>query len=402
MPKISSRSNLIVASPIRRIAALLAVARRRRDIISFGGGAPSLEPPKELIEEAIKILKEHDTTRPFAYGATKGLLELREAISMDLKKYGGIEYSPDQIIVTEGATEGIYVALSAVVDKGDEIILMDPTYLGYSEPIKLLEGKIVRLPVYIEDDFQPSLDLLNEKITNKTKAIMILSPDNPTGRVIRKEIAKGIVDLANDHDFWIIADDTYKHIIYEGEHVWISALENAYERTITVCTFSKSASLPGLRLGYVYGPEEAVECMERIKQYLTLCPNTFSQMVVKKFLESDMKERYIKEVVIPTYKERRDVMGKALEEHLPDAVINWPAGAFYFFVNLSNYLERIGMDDEEFANKLLEEKNVVVIPGKYFGENGRNHVRLTFVSESNERIVRGIELMSEFISERSK
>ncbi len=402
MPKISSRSNLIVASPIRRIAALLAVARRRRDIISFGGGAPSLEPPKELVEEAIKILKEHDNTRPFAYGATKGLLELREIISMDLKKYGGIEYSPDQIIVTEGATEGIYIALSAVVDKGDEIILMDPTYLGYSEPIKLLEGKIVRLPVYIEDDFQPSLDLLNEKITDKTKAIMILSPDNPTGRVIREEIAKGIVDLANDHDFWIIADDTYKHIIYEGKHVWISALENAYERTITVCTFSKSASLPGLRLGYVYGPEEAVECMERIKQYLTLCPNTFSQMVVKKFLEGDMKERYIKEVVIPTYKERRDVMGKALEEHLPDAVINWPAGAFYFFVNLSNYLERIGMDDEEFANKLLEEKNVVVIPGKYFGENGRNHVRLTFVSESNERIVRGIELISEFISEHSK
>lgn len=402
MPKISYRSDLVVASPIRRIAALLAEARRRKDIISFGGGAPSLEPPKELVEEAIKILKDHDVTRPFAYGATKGILELRETICADLKKYGGIDYNPDQVIVTEGATEGIYVALSAVLDKGDEVILMDPTYLGYSEPIKLLGGKIVRLPVYIGEDFQPSLDLLSEKISDKTKAIMILSPDNPTGRVIREDIAKGIVDLACDHDFWIIADDTYKHIIYEGKHVWISALENAYERTITVCTFSKSASLPGLRLGYVYGPEEAIECMERIKQYLTLCPNTFSQMVVKKFLEGELKERYIKEVVVPTYMERRNVMGKALEENLPDATINWPAGAFYFFVDISNYLKQLGMDDEEFANRLLEKKSVVVIPGKYFGENGRNHVRLTFVSETNERIVKGVELIAEFIRENVK
>jgi len=397
MPPIASRLNYIKASPIRRIAALLDEARRHRDIISFGGGAPSLPPPKEIIDYLIDRLK-NETRKTVGYCGTRGLPELRELIAMDLKKNWGVDYDPkNEIIITDGGTEGIFLALSSIIEKNDEVIILDPTYLGYSEAIKLLEGRVRKIPVKVENGYQPSLEDLKHTISPLTKAFILLSPDNPTGRIIDEDFVKGLVDLAADYDFWIIYDAAYKYITYGNPNPWVDSHPGARERTITINTFSKEASLPGFRLGYTTGPKEVIEAMEKIKQYVSLAPDTVGQYALLKFYQEDIKERYLNEIVIPTYKRRRDLMYELIKEHLPDAKTVLPEGAFYFFVDISHYLELMNRDDEEFANRLLYRKNVVVIPGSHFGEMGKSHIRMTFVSEPEERIREGMKRIGAFV-----
>ncbi|MCD6562397.1 MAG: pyridoxal phosphate-dependent aminotransferase [Thermoproteales archaeon] len=397
MPSTASRLNYIKTSPIRRIASLLDEVRRRSDIISFGGGAPSLPPPKEIIDYLVDKLR-NDTQKTVGYCGTRGLPELRELISNDLKENYGIEYDPSsEIIITDGGTEGIFLALSSIIEKGDEVIIMDPTYLGYSEAIKLLEGRVRKIPVKVEDGYQPNLEDLKHIISPVTKAFILLSPDNPTGRIIKEEFVKGLVDLAVDNDFWIIYDAAYKYITYDAVNPWVDKYSGARERTITINTFSKEASLPGFRLGYSTGPKEIIDAMEKIKQYVSLAPDTVGQYALLKFYQDGIKEKYLKDIVIPTYKKRRDLMYSLIKEHLPDAKTVKPEGAFYFFVDISHYLELMNRDDEEFANRLLYRKNVIVIPGSHFGDTGRNHIRMTFVSESEERIIEGLRRIGAFV-----
>lgn len=397
MPNLSSRLSYVRASPIRRIAALLDRARRRGDIISFGGGAPSIPPPEELVAHLIELLRENPT-KTVSYCGTRGLPELRELIARDLEECYGVEYDPEsEIIVTEGGTEGIFLALLSILDKNDEVVLLDPTYLGYGEAVKLAGGRVRKVPVTVDTGYQPSLEDLKEVISPLTKAFILLSPDNPTGRIVDEGFVKGLVDLAADHDFWIVYDAVYKHIVFEGENVWVDSIPGARERTITINSFSKEASIPGFRLGYVTGPKDAVDAMERLKQYVSLAPNTVGQYALLKFYEEGIKDRYLKEVVIPTYKRRRDLMYELIREYLPEAKTVLPQGAFYFFVDMRYYLEKMGRGDEEFANRLLYRKNVVVVPGSHFGEMGRGHVRLTFVSETEDRIVEGMKRIGAYV-----
>ncbi len=398
MPRLATRTQTIVSSPIRRIAALLDEARRKGDIISFGGGAPSLPPPQEVVEYLAEALKRYPQ-KTVAYGSTRGMIELRELIAQDLKKYWGVSYDPhEEIIIVNGGTEGIYLALGAILEPGDEVILIDPTYVGYSEPIRLFGGRVRYVPVRVEEGYQPKIEDVKKVVSPLTKAFILLSPDNPTGRIVTEEFVSDLVKLAREHDFWIIFDAVYKHITYGRQTPWVDAYPGARERTITIHSFSKEASIPGFRLGYVTGPPEVIEAMEKIKQYVSLAPDTPGQIAMIKFYENGIKERYLNEVVIPTYKKRRDFMYKAIQEYLPEAKTTLPEGAFYFFVDLRPYLEAMGRDDEEFANRLLYRKSVVVIPGKYFGEMGRGHVRMTFVSESEERIEEGLKRMNAFIT----
>jgi len=397
LPSVSDRLELIRYSPIRQIAALLDRSRSKRSIISFGGGAPSLPPPKEILEEISRLLND-ETVRAVGYCGTKGLPELRELISEDIERYFGTYYDPNsEIIITEGATEGILLALFSILNKNDEVILIDPTYVGFSEPIKLAGGRVKHIPALVKRGYQPRVEDLEASLTSRTKAFILLSPDNPTGRIISREFVKALVDLAVDRDFWIIYDATYKHIVYEGENVWVPGFPGAMERTIVVNTFSKEASIPGLRLGYTLAPKEIIEAMEKLKQYTSLAPNTLGQYALMKFYQDGVKDRYLKEVVLPTYKRRRDLMGELLRKYLPEAETVKPQGAFYYFVDIRPYLERMGRDDKEFANRLFYRKEVVVIPGAFFGEMGIGHVRMTFVSEPEERIKEGIERIGEFI-----
>jgi len=396
MAKLSSRIDKIHTSPIRRVAALLDDARERSDVISFGGGAPSLPPPKKFLDEFSRLLNENPL-RSCGYTGTKGIPQLREAIAGDVKKYSKVDFDPNsEIIVTTGATESIYSTIMSLIDSGDEIIITDPTYLGYREMIELAQGRPKQIPVHVENGYQPDGEELREAVSKKTKAIIVLSPDNPTGRIVNESFVKTLVDLAEDYDFWIISDEIYKHIVYEGEHVWISRHPGAKERTITVCSFSKEAGIPGLRLGYTLAPKQVIDAIEKMQQYSTLAPESIAQFPLVKFLNENMKEQYIKDTV-SSYSKKRDFMGKMIQQHLPLAKTVKPAGAYYYFVDMRDYLTKANRTEEEFAENLLRTTNVAVIPGRFFGDNGIGHVRMTFVSETEERIQLGIEKMARFL-----
>ncbi len=398
MPSLSSRPTLIKASPIRRIAALLDEARRKEDIISFGGGAPSLPPPQEVVDFLIDSFRKNPQ-KTVAYGSTRGLVELRQLIAEDLKKYWGVEYDPaEEILIVNGGTEGIYLALASILEPNEEVIILDPTYLGYSEAIKLFNGRIRRVPVTVENDYQPRLEDVEKVVSPLTKAFILLSPDNPTGRIVTEKFVKGLIDLAVKYDFWILFDAVYKHITYGRPTPWVDRYPEARDRTITINSFSKEASIPGFRLGYVTGPKEAIDAMEKIKQYVSLAPDTVGQIAMIKFYQDGIKDRYLRDVVIPTYKKRRDLMYELIKEYLPEAKTVLPEGAFYFFVDIRSYLEAMGRNDEEFANRLLYRKSVVVIPGIFFGERGRGHVRMTFVSEPEDRIREGVKRIGAYVS----
>jgi aspartate aminotransferase len=396
MAKLSSRIDKIHTSPIRRVAALLDDARERSDIISFGGGAPSLPPPKKFLDEFSRLLNENPL-RSCGYTGTKGIPQLREAIARDVKKYSKVDFDPNsEIIVTTGATESIYSTIMSIIDSGDEIIITDPTYLGYREMIELAQGRPKQIPVHVENGYQPDGEELREAVSKKTKAIIVLSPDNPTGRIVNESFVKTLVDLAGDYDFWIISDEIYKHIVYEGKHVFISRFPGAKERTITVCSFSKEAGIPGLRLGYTLAPKQVIDAIEKMQQYSTLAPESIAQFPLVKFLNENMKEQYIKDTV-SSYSKKRDFMGKMIQQHLPLAKTVKPAGAYYYFVDMRDYLTKANRTEEEFAENLLRTTNVAVIPGRFFGDNGIGHVRMTFVSETEERIQLGIEKMARFL-----
>jgi len=284
------------------------------------------------------------------------------------------------------------------LNPGDEVIISDPTYLAYERVIKFIGAKPVPVPVKWQEDFQMFPEKVNEAVNSKTKAIITLSPDNPTGRMLDDKNFKGIVEIVEDKNLWLLTDDIYKYIFYEGKFTNSIAF-GGHDKTVTCCSFSKTASIPGFRLGYAYSTTEVVDKMEKLKQYTSLCPSRPAQIVIQKLLENNAKiqDEYVSKTVIPTYRERRDFMAEALKKHLPDLGFSMPKGAFYFFVDISEELKKLGMDDEQFSNKLLEEKEVVVIPGKHFGSLGQNHIRMTFVSETEERINKGIEKMAEML-----
>jgi aspartate aminotransferase len=256
---------------------------------------------------------------------------------------------------------------------------------------------VVPLPVSVDQGYQPDIERLKRLITRETRAFVLLSPDNPTGRVVKQDFAKALVDLAVDHNFWIIYDATYREILYEGAPLKVASLEGARDHVAVVGSFSKEASIPGLRLGYVMGPPEVADAVEKIKQYTSLAPNTLSQYGMIKFFSGDIKERYLKEKVLPTYKTRRDFMAKCIEKYLPDAKTSLPQGAFYFLVDLSKYLKRMKRNDADFCNRLLERKSVVLIPGSFFGRGGAGHARVTFVSEPEQRIETGVKAAAEYV-----
>jgi len=400
MVTLSDRVSGLHVSPIRRVAALLAEANARKELISFGGGAPSLPPPKEVSEEIIKLISE-DSQGATAYTGTKGYLGLRRLVADDWAKRQGEIYDPEsEVMLADGATEAIYAAFQILLNKNDEVLITDPSYLGYLEAAQLAGGRVTRIPVSVEEEYQPDLELTKSLITPRTKLVLLLSPDNPTGRIVTTPFVKGLLDLAVDKDFWILYDATYRDIVY-GERGQtqpkLTTFPGAHERVIALGSFSKEASVPGLRLGYVLGPTKALDAMEKIKQYTSLAPNTLSQRAMVTFLTGDTKERYLRESVIPTYIKRRNFMTNAIAKYLPDASTVTPDGAFYFFVDIRKYLGAMQISDEQFCNHLTKQKSVIAIPGSFFGEKGVGHVRLTFVSEPEERIDAGMKRIGEYV-----
>ncbi len=399
MRSLSSLVSKVKHSPIREMLKEVAEIKRKGfDVIQLSTGQPSLPMDEEVLEALIEIMRK-ERLLASSYTPTKGMRDLIEAISKDLKEFGNIDVAIEEIVITEGATEGLLLTALVLLDRDEEMIIMDPSYVSYPHIAIIAGAKPVYVEERVDEGYQPNINKILEKINPKTKAILLATPDNPTGRVLRKEIAKALIDLAEDHKLWLIIDEAYKHLIYEGEHYWFWREDRAREFTICINTFSKDPAMTGLRLGYVYGPKQVIAAIEKLKQYSTLSSNTPAQIAARIYLNPKIKRRVL-ENTLKIYKSRRDALYNAIREYLPEARTVKPEGAMYLFANIESYLKEIDMNDQEFMINLVKEKRVAVVAGSGFGEMSKNHVRFTFVGEPEDRLEKGIKLVREFIDEK--
>ncbi|WP_460126270.1 pyridoxal phosphate-dependent aminotransferase [Stetteria hydrogenophila] len=385
----SGRASMLRESPTRRVDALRErIVREGRDVILLSTGQPGIPPPRWLREATARILLE-DSMAPYAYTPSRGFQRLRELIVEDLRELGGPEVSPDQVVVTAGGQDAMYATLAAVLPEGGEVLLFDPTYFGYEPLVLHFGGRVKWVPVRLEDGFQPDPDRVLEAVERgKTVAMVVVTPDNPTGRTLSRDAAKALAEIAVDYDLWIISDEAYKTLIYEGEHVWLYSL--APENVVSVNTFSKDPGIPGWRLGYVYGPEWLVRRVHLIHESMVYCPPNIAQRMIAEYLSRRRERMEFIEWIRQQYITRRDALLEEVARSLPEARLAKPQGGMFAFVDLTPYLEGSGVDGERFAELLLTREGVAAIPGKFFGRSYPNALRLSFTTETPERIREGV------------
>ncbi len=361
---ISKRVDAMQFSGIRKFFDLVA---QRKDIISLGVGEPDFPTPEPIKDAAIRAI-ENDLT---SYTSNYGLIELREKISDKLKKKNNISADPNkEILVTVGVSEALDLAVRAVLNPGEEVLVPDPGYVSYKANVWFAYGEPVSIPTYEKDGFRIQPDEVEKRITKKTKAIIVSSPANPTGSVMRKKDLEEVADLCIEHDLVALSDEIYEVLIYDDEkHVSIGSLNGMEDRTITLNGFSKACAYTGWRLGYAAGNPEYIEAMMKIHQYTILCAPSISQYAV---MESFRHEEYVKDMV-KEYDRRRRLLVKGLNE-IPNMSCTMPKGAFYAFPNIT----QSGLTSEKFSARLLEEGKVAAVPGNSFGECGEGFIRCAY------------------------
>lgn len=353
------------------------------DAISLTIGQPDFSTPEHIKEAAIHAIKENKTT----YTPNAGLLQLRIAAADYMQNKYGLSYNPeDEVITTNGASEAIDITLRAILEEGVEVILPGPVYPGY-EPLITMCGAI---PVYIDtrkNGFRMSAELLKEKITDKTRCIIIPSPSNPTGCVLTREDLQEIVDLIQDKNIFVLSDEIYSELIYEGEHVSIASFPAMRDKTIIINGLSKSHSMTGWRIGFTFAPASLTRHLLKVHQYNVTCASSISQYAAIAALTKGFNDAL---PMREEYNMRRDYvlnrlikMGFAVEK---------PSGAFYIFPSV----EKFGMKSEEFADRLLAEGNVAVVPGDAFSDYGEGFIRISY-AYSMDILKEGLDRIEAFI-----
>lgn len=392
-PGYNAAVDLLRESPTRAINKIVEDMKRRGiDIILLSAGEPGVPPPAEIRRWLAEALGE-ESMKLYSYTSSVGFRELREWISVDLKEIDKIDVSPDQIVVTTGGQNAIFSTFSALFSPGDEVILIDPTYFGYWNMIYYFGVRPISVRTDLEQGFQPDVDAIAEKVRRgKTKAIVLVSPDNPTGRVLDEKIAKAIAEIAIDNDLWIIYDEPYKTLIYEGDHVSMYRL--APENSISLYAFSKDPGIPGWRLGYIYGPQWAVKKAAMVTEATVYNPPSVAQFLVIEYLKRrEVRKEHIARVR-KVYAERRDIMLGELSK-ISGLKYLKPQGAMFVFVNIEGAYE--SCQASELANRALLEKHVAIVPGEFFGST-RCYVRLSFTRETPERIAEGVRRIGEILN----
>ena len=370
----------IQPSGIRRF---FDAASTMSNVISLGVGEPDFDTPWHVREEGIYSLEKGRTF----YTGNSGLLELREEIGRYLDRRLGLSYSADEILVTVGGSEAIDIGFRTMLDPGDEVIIPEPCYVSYLPCVKLAGGVPVRLPLEEKDQFKLTKEKLLSAITDKTKILVLPFPNNPTGAILNREELQIIADIVKEHDLFVMSDEIYSELNYEGGHVSIASIPGMRERTIVINGFSKSYAMTGWRLGYAAGPKEIMKQMLKIHQFVIMCAPTTSQYAAIEALRNgDEDVRRMRE----SYDERRRFLVNALNEMgLPCFE---PKGAFYVFPNISAY----GMTSEEFARRLLEQERVAVVPGTAFGECGEGFLRISY-AYSIDNLKKALDKIEKFI-----
>lgn len=364
-----------------------ALKARGEDVVGLGAGEPDFDTP----EHVKKALYEAVKGGFVYYTPSKGIVELRKAIAEKLKKDNGLSYDHEkEVIATPGAKQALYEAVLAITNPGDEILIPSPFWVSYEPMVQLADGKPVFVPTYEEDEFKLTPEAVGEKITNRTKGIIINSPNNPTGAVFGEKELRGIAEFCAAYDIVAISDEIYEKIIYEKEHVSIAALPGMRERTLTVNGFSKAYSMTGWRLGYAAGPEDLIAGMERVQEHSVSCATSFVQKAGVVALKGP--QECVREMVAE-FRRRRDTLVKRLRE-IEDVSCVEPKGAFYAFANFSAYEK----NSFRLTEHLLEKATVAVIPGAAFGAEGEGYLRLSYAT-SMRNITEGVERIEHALKE---
>lgn len=384
-------SDNIKNMPSSGIRKFFDVANMMENAISLGVGEPDFETPWHVREAAISSLEKGHTS----YSSNTGMIELRRAISDYLNEKYSISYDPEhQILVTIGASEGIDISLRAIVNPGDEVLVVEPSYVSYKPCVSMCGGVPVPVTTYEENDFKVTPAELESKITPKTKAIILPYPNNPTGGIMEIDDLAAISKVIIEHDLFVISDEIYSELTYETKHVSIASLPGMYERTVVLNGFSKAFAMTGWRLGYACGPEELIFNMNKIHQYIAMCAPTPSQYAGIEALTSEQREEDIA-VMRDAYNERRRVMVDGFRQMGLSCFE--PRGAFYVFP----CIKKTGMTSNEFCEKLLYDEKVAVVPGNAFGESGEGFIRCSY-AYSIENIERALYRIWTFVKKNMK
>lgn len=384
---ISKNAKEIKPSGIRKF---FDVANTMKDAISLGVGEPDFVTPWSVRDAAILSIKKGYTQ----YTSNAGMLELREAISKYLNIRYNLHYSAeDEILVTVGASEGIDLALRALVNVGEEVLIPEPSYVSYSPCVSLCGGIPVPINCTVEDEFKVTPKALLEAITPKTKLLIMPYPNNPTGAIMEKNYLEEIAKICIQKDIIVISDEIYSELTYDEEHTSIASLEGMRERTIVINGFSKAFAMTGWRLGYLACPKELLVPMYKIHQYAIMCAPTASQYAGLKALNEAFEDDFD---AVRTMHDEYDKRRRFLVQEFNAMGLECfePKGAFYVFPKVSS----TGMDGETFANNLLKAKKVAVVPGSAFGENGKDFVRISY-AYSMEKLKKATKRIAEYVQE---
>jgi aminotransferase len=360
------------------------------DVISLAAGQPDFPTPQHIREYAKKALDEGYTFYP----PSPGLPELREAISKKVVDENGIEADPgSEIIVTVGGKQAVFSTILALVDQGDEVIIADPSWVTYEPCVRLAGGKIVPVPVHEKNQFRLNKDDVARAVTPRTKLIVINSPNNPTGSVLRQDDLKEIADMACAKDLFVLSDEIYEYMVYDGlKHHSIASIPGMKERTITANGFSKAYSMTGWRLGYLVGPKQIVQHILAIHEHSVTGPSSFSQRAAAQGMNDPRSKESVRSMVAE-FERRRNVIVEGLNKISKVSCVR-PNGAFYAFANIS----ALGKSSMEVAGHLLEKALVATVPGAAFGPRGEGFLRLSFAN-STENIRKALDRMGTALGE---
>lgn len=383
---ISEKCRVMKPSGIRKF---FDIAAQMDNVISLGVGEPDFQTPWNVKQAAITALEKGKTK----YTANSGLAELRKAISENIRKNTGVSYCDnDEIIVTVGGSEGIDISIRTLIESGDEVLIVEPCFVCYAPIVSLCGGVPVSVQTTEETQFRLTPEMLREKITDKTKLLILPFPNNPTGAIMERSDLEAIAEVIRDTNILILSDEIYSSLTYGSKHCSIIEIDGMKERTIYVNGFSKAYAMTGWRLGYVAGPKPIIKQMLKIHQYGIMSSPTVSQYAAIEALENCDED-------IVKMRDEYDMRRRWLVKALNDIGLTCfePKGAFYVFPSIKS----TGLTSEEFCERLVYEHNVAVVPGNAFGECGEGYIRISY-AYSLKHIMTAIDRIKEFLADLDK
>lgn len=384
---ISKRAMSITPSATLTITARAkAMKKDGIDVVSFGAGEPDFDTPDHIKKAAQDAMLAGFTK----YTPTSGIPELKQAICRKLKVDNGLDYAPEQILVSTGGKQCLYNIIQVTINPEDEVIIPQPSWVSYEEMVKLAGGKTVFVKT---KDFKMSASMFEKAITKKTRMLILNSPSNPTGAMYSKQELEEISRICVKHSILVLSDEIYEKLIYGKKHICIASLTDDIKKlTVVINGVSKTYSMTGWRIGYCAGPVEIIQAATRLQDHSTSNANSIAQKAAVAALTGTDKQ-FIEDIVIE-YKKRRDYMVKTLNS-IPGIKVSLPDGAFYVFADVSRLYKETITGSVDFCSKLLEKKHVAVIPGSAFGDD--KYIRLSYAT-SMEQIVKGLKRLSEFVT----